>query len=52
MAVPPDQFKAAEARSKVLGTPPIFGDFIAASYQNHLRLTAGLIAEGARATNK
>jgi hypothetical protein len=31
---------------------PIFRDFIAASYQNHLRLTPDLIAEDVRTSNQ
>ncbi len=41
-----------EFKSKPLEPHPIFRDFIAASYQNHLRLTADLIAENARTSNQ
>jgi CTP synthase len=41
-----------EFKSKPLEPHPIFRDFIAASYQNHLRLTADLIAEDARTSNQ
>ena len=41
-----------EFKSKPLEPHPIFRDFIAASYQNHLRLTAELIAEDARTSNQ
>jgi CTP synthase len=41
-----------EFKSKPLEPHPIFRDFIAASYQNHLRLTPDLIAEDARTSNQ
>jgi CTP synthase len=41
-----------EFKSKPLEPHPIFRDFIAASYQNHLRLTPELIAEDARTSNQ
>jgi CTP synthase len=41
-----------EFKSKSLEPHPIFRDFIAASYQNHLRLTPDLIAEDARTSNQ
>jgi CTP synthase len=41
-----------EFKSKPLEPHPIFRDFIAASYQNHLRLTPELIAEDARSSNQ
>jgi len=41
-----------EFKSKPLEPHPIFRDFIAASYQNHLRLTGDLVAEDARTTNQ
>jgi len=41
-----------EFKSKPLEPHPIFRDFIAASYQNHLRQTPDLIAESARASNQ
>jgi CTP synthase len=40
-----------EFKSKPLEPHPIFRDFIAASYQNHLRHTPELIAEDARTSN-
>ena len=41
-----------EFKSKPLEPHPIFRDFIAASYQNHLRLTPDLVAEDARTSNQ
>ncbi len=41
-----------EFKSKPLEPHPIFRDFIAASYQNHLRLTTDLVAEDARTSNQ
>ncbi len=41
-----------EFKSKPLEPHPIFRDFIAASYQNHLRLTPELIAEDARTSKQ
>jgi CTP synthase len=41
-----------EFKSKPLEPHPIFRDFIAASYQNHLRLTQNLVAEDARTSNQ
>jgi len=41
-----------EFKSKPLEPHPIFRDFIAASYQNHLRLSPDLIAEDARTSNQ
>jgi CTP synthase len=41
-----------EFKSKPLEPHPIFRDFIAASYQNHLRLTPEFVAESARASNQ
>src|SRR6266849_8359928 len=41
-----------EFKSKPLEPHPIFRDFIAASYQNHLRLTPELVAEDARTSNQ
>jgi CTP synthase len=40
-----------EFKSKPLEPHPIFRDFIAASYQNHLRLTQNLATEDARTSN-
>jgi CTP synthase len=40
-----------EFKSKPLEPHPIFRDFIAASYQNHLHQTQNLIAEDARTSN-
>jgi CTP synthase len=40
-----------EFKSKPLEPHPIFRDFIAASYQNHLRLTPEFVAEDARTSN-
>jgi CTP synthase len=40
-----------EFKSKPLEPHPIFRDFIAASYQNHVRLTPDFVAEGARTSN-
>ncbi len=41
-----------EFKSKPLEPHPIFRDFIAASYQNHLRLTPELIVEDVRTSNQ
>jgi CTP synthase len=41
-----------EFKSKPLEPHPIFRDFIAASYQNHLRVTADLVTEDVRASNQ
>jgi CTP synthase len=41
-----------EFKSKPLEPHPIFRDFIAASYQNHLRHTPELVAEDARTSNQ
>jgi CTP synthase len=41
-----------EFKSKPLEPHPIFRDFIAASYQNHLRLTPELVVEDARTSNQ
>ena len=41
-----------EFKSKPLEPHPIFRDFIAASYQNHLRHSAELVAEDASASNQ
>ena len=41
-----------EFKSKPLEPHPIFRDFIAASYQNHLRLTTDFVAEDARTSNQ
>jgi CTP synthase len=41
-----------EFKSKPLEPHPIFRDFIAASYQNHLRQTAALVAEDVRTSNQ
>jgi CTP synthase len=41
-----------EFKSKPLEPHPIFRDFIAASYQNHLRLTQNLVTEDARTSNQ
>ena len=41
-----------EFKSKPLEPHPIFRDFIAASYQNHLRLTPEFVAEDARTSNQ
>ncbi len=41
-----------EFKSKPLEPHPIFRDFIAASYQNHLRLTPEFIAEDAQTSNQ
>jgi CTP synthase len=41
-----------EFKSKPLEPHPIFRDFIAASYQNHLRLTTEFVAEDARTSNQ
>jgi CTP synthase len=41
-----------EFKSKPLEPHPIFRDFIAASYQNHVRLAPDFVAEGARSSNK
>jgi CTP synthase len=41
-----------EFKSKPLEPHPIFRDFIAASYQNHLRVTADLVTEDTRTTNQ
>ena len=40
-----------EFKSKPLEPHPIFRDFIAASYQNHVRLTPDFVAEEARTSN-
>ena len=40
-----------EFKSKPLEPHPIFRDFIAASYQNHVRLTPDFVAEGARTSS-
>ncbi len=41
-----------EFKSKPLEPHPIFRDFIAASYQNHLRLTPELVVEDAHTSNQ
>jgi CTP synthase len=41
-----------EFKSKPLEPHPIFRDFIAASYENHLRLTPEFVAEDARTSNQ
>jgi CTP synthase len=41
-----------EFKSKPLEPHPLFRDFIAASYRNHLRLTAELVTEDVRASNQ
>jgi CTP synthase len=54
--IPPTTSSSAASSTRIqvqtLEHHPIFRDFIAASYQNHLRLTADLITEDARTSNQ